>query len=75
MHTMIAGLYRSFMALYIRRIVESIDVGGSITDKVRQMDTRDIETLVLSVVNREFRYVVWLGGLLGMIIGAVNIFI
>ncbi len=75
MHTMIAGLYRSFMALYIRRIVESIDVGGSITDKVRQMDTRDIEALVLSVVNREFRYVVWLGGLLGMIIGAVNIFI
>ena len=39
------------------------------------MGRKAVEALILSVVNREFRYVVWLGGLLGTLIGTVNIFI
>lgn len=72
---LIKELYQSFMALYVRPIVESIDVGGMITEKLRLMEPQAVEALILSVVNREFRYVVWLGGLLGAIIGTVNIFL
>lgn len=72
---LIRELYLSFMAVYVRPVVESIDVGGMITEKLRLMEPRDVEALILSVVNREFRYVVWLGGLLGTLIGTVNIFI
>ena len=50
-------------------------MGGMITEKLRLMEPQAVEALILSVVNREFRYVVWLGGLLGAVIGAVNIFI
>ena len=63
------------MSVYVRRIVESIDVGGMITQKLLIMDLKAVETLILSVVSREFQYVIWLGGLLGFIIGTVNIFI
>lgn len=72
---LIKELYRSFMAVYVRPVVESIDVGGMITEKLRLMEPQAVEALILSVVNREFRYVVWLGGLLGAVIGTVNIFI
>lgn len=72
---LIKRLYGQYMAQYVRAVVESIDVGGMITDKLRLMEPKAVEALVLSVVNREFRYVVWLGGALGMLIGAVNIFI
>ena len=68
-------LYLDFMAIYVRKVVESIDVGGMITDKLRLMEPQAVEALILSVVNKEFRYVVWLGGLLGAIIGTINIFI
>lgn len=67
--------YGRFMRAYVRRVVESIDVAGMITEKLRCMETRAIETLILSVVGKEFRYVVLLGGLIGAVIGAVNIFI
>ena len=75
MRRFIKNLYLSFMAIYVRPVVESIDVGGMITEKLRLMEPKDVEALILSVVNREFRYVVWLGGLLGTLIGTVNIFI
>lgn len=72
---LLGALYERFMHRYVRPIVETIDVGGMITEKVVQMSAGDIETLVLSVVNKELRYVIWLGALLGVAIGTVNIFI
>lgn len=74
-HGIIKSIYLRFMSVYVRRVVESIDVGGMITEKLRGMDPKAIETLVLAVVKREFRYVVLLGGLIGAVIGTVNIFI
>jgi uncharacterized membrane protein YheB (UPF0754 family) len=74
-HKLIIDIYTSFMRTHVRPIVESIDVGGMITEKVKNMDPGNIEKLVLTVVNRELRYVVLLGALIGMLIGVINIFI
>jgi uncharacterized membrane protein YheB (UPF0754 family) len=63
------------MRAYVRPIVSTIDVGGMITEKVKGMDAAEIEGLVLDVVRKEFRYLVWLGALLGVVIGTVNIFV
>ena len=72
---LITDIYESFMRTHVRPIVESIDVGGMITEKVKQMKPSEIETLVVSVVSRELKYVVLLGALIGMLIGTTNIFI
>jgi uncharacterized membrane protein YheB (UPF0754 family) len=74
-HALIRNIYALFMKTHVRPIVESIDVGGMITEKVRQMDALDIERLVLTVVKRELHFVVLLGGFLGALIGTVLIFI
>ena len=69
------SLWLRFMAQYVRPVVESIDVGGMITDKLRLMEPAAVEALILSVVRKEFRYIIWLGALLGAVIGAVNLLI
>ncbi len=68
-------LHQQFMVRFVRPIVESIDVGGMITEKVKQMSAGEVEALVLDVVKSELRYIVLLGAFLGMLIGAINIFI
>ena len=72
---LITSVYASFMENHARAIVESIDIGGMIAEKVRDMDPADLEELTLFVVKRELRYVEMLGGFIGAIIGAVNIFL
>ena len=69
------SLYLRFMAKHVRPIVERIDVGGMITEKIIEMSSEEVEDLVLAVVKRELRMVVWFGAFLGAVIGAVNIFI
>lgn len=71
----IKALYLRFMATHVRPIVESIDVGGMITDKIILMSSAEVEDLVLTVVKRELRLVVLFGAFVGAIIGTVNIFI
>ena len=68
-------LYLRFMKTHVRPIVESIDVGGMITEKIVLMTAEEVEDLVLAVVRRELRLVVLFGALVGGLIGVVNIFI
>jgi uncharacterized membrane protein YheB (UPF0754 family) len=72
---LLRGLYGRFMRTCARRIVSTIDVGGMIAEKIKSMEAAEVESLVLCVVKKELRYVVWLGALLGVVIGAVNIFV
>lgn len=71
----VKSLYLRFMRTHVRPIVESIDVGGMITEKIVLMTSEEVEDLVLTVVNRELRLVVLFGAFVGAIIGAVNIII
>ena len=71
---MIKRVYIRFMGSYVRDIVAGIDIGGMISEKFRLMEPEAIERLVVSIVKKELNYVVILGGVLGMIIGTVNIF-
>lgn len=75
LHKLVGDIYIQFMRTRVRSIVECIDVGGMITEKVQNMPSLEIEKLVIAVVNRELHYVVLLGALLGAVIGAINIFI
>ncbi len=71
----IKALYLRFMASHVRPIVESIDVGGMITEKIVLMSSVEVEDLVLTVVKRELKLVVLFGALVGAIIGMVNMII
>lgn len=56
-------------------LIGCIDVRGIVEAKINDMDVRELEELVLSVMKNELQTVVNLGAVIGAIIGAVNIFI
>lgn len=71
----IKQVYLGFIADHVRPIVESIDIVTQITSKMNEMSAAEVETLALAIVDKELKMIVWLGALLGALIGAVNIFI
>lgn len=50
-------------------------VSKTIRQKIDEMPTMEIESMVLGVVQREFRAITWVGALLGAAIGAVQMFL
>ena len=52
---------------------EKADISGIVREKIEQMDTAQLEELVMSVMKRELQAVINLGALLGAVIGAVNV--
>lgn len=69
------NVYMTFMRENVRPIVESIDIVTQITGKMNSMGAGEVESLVLDIVSRELRMVVWFGAFLGALIGVINIFL
>ncbi len=67
--------YLNFMSTAKTQIAETFHIKQFIYDKIMQLDPGEIERLVNEAIKREMNYLVYLGGLLGFIIGVVNIFI
>ncbi len=59
----------------IYKVISKIDIAAVVEDKINQMDVREFETLVLSVMKKELQAVVNLGALIGFVIGLVNLVI
>ncbi len=70
----IAGrIYTDCISSTSDAIIKQIDVAGIVRNKVLDMDVKDIEKLVLSVMKNELDTVVNLGAGLGFIIGLLNL--
>ena len=76
----LARLRQSLLDLYVRlittqlpRILEAIDISGIIEQRINEMDVAETEHLILRVMNRELTAIVWLGALLGFIMGCINL--
>ena len=54
-------------------IINQIDITGIVRNKVQEMETRDIEKMVLSVMKNELDSVINLGAVIGFIIGLVGL--
>ena len=67
--------YLEFMGSAKEKIAESFHIKQFIYNKIMELDPAEIERLVNEAIKREMNYLVYRGGLLGFIIGIVNIFI
>ena len=53
-------------------IAEKISVREMVADKLRTMDLDRIEKIVYKISDKEMEMLVWMGGVLGMIVGAIQ---
>ena len=55
-------------------ILQAVDVSSVVRERVESMDVAEMEKLTLSVCSKELSAVVYLGAVIGAVIGIINIF-
>ena len=73
-NTMVS-IYKTIIIEHLPKILESIDISAIVRERINEMDMDETEKLILQVMNKELRAIVWLGALLGTLMGCVNIFL
>lgn len=67
--------YRILISEQLPRILGAIDIPRIIEGRINEMDMRETEHLIFAVMNKELQAIIWLGALLGCIMGMVNAFV
>lgn len=55
------------------RFIERLDVAAIVENKINEFDVKYLERLIMEISRKELNALVWMGGLLGMLIGFVNL--
>jgi uncharacterized membrane protein YheB (UPF0754 family) len=71
----IVSVYRTIISDHLPRILESINISRIVESRIQEMDMEEAEQIILSVMKKELRAIVWLGALLGSIMGTIMTFI
>lgn len=71
----IVGLYRRLVDKYAHSIATQFHIDAIVEAKVNAMPPKALEDLLLSVMKKELNAVIWLGGLIGILLGGASIII
>ena len=71
----IVSLYRTIITERLPKILEAINISRIVEERINEMDMDETEKLIFQVMDKELRAIVWLGALLGMIMGSLNMLI
>jgi len=71
---MVETIYRKVITDHLPKILESIDISKIVRERINDMDVNETEKLIFRVMDKELKAIVWLGALLGLIMGSINIF-
>lgn len=68
----ILNAYRVIITEHLPRILQDIDISAIIEHRINEMDMNEAEAIILDVMEKELRAIVWLGALLGCIMGTIT---
>lgn len=71
----IESIYRSIITEHLPKILQSIDISKIVRERINEMDVNETEKLIFQVMDQELKVIVWLGALLGLVMGSINILI
>lgn len=71
----IVSVYRTVITEHLPRILSAIDISSIVEHRIQEMDMEEAEYIILSVMRKELRAIVWLGALLGAVMGTIMTFI
>lgn len=72
--TFLIDFYKRIVTEYLEISVRSIDIPGLAEEQINALDVDQTEELIFSIMKRELNAIVYLGGLLGFLMGIVMIF-
>lgn len=68
----IEAFYRKVIEEHLPKILDTIDISKIVSDRINEMNVAETEKLILQVMNKELKAIVWLGAGLGLIMGSLN---
>ena len=68
----VESIYRSIINDHLPKILESIDISKIVRERINEMDVNETEKLIFQVMDKELKAIVWLGALLGLVMGSIN---
>lgn len=71
----IVSVYRTIISDHLPRILEGINISKIVESRIKEMDMEEVEQIIFSVMHKELRAIVWLGALLGSIMGTIMMFV
>ena len=69
----VESIYRSIITEHLPKILDSIDISKIVRERINEMDVNETEKLIFLVMSKELKTIVWLGALLGLVMGSINI--
>lgn len=73
--SIVLNLYESFILNNLNTILNYIDISSIIENKIANMDTKELENLILKIMKKELNALVNLGAVIGFLLGLINLFI
>ncbi|MDR1598862.1 MAG: DUF445 family protein [Oscillospiraceae bacterium] len=68
----VMGAYERLVSEQLERALAAIDLGEILRAHIDSLDAAEMERMILRIMKRELRAIVWLGALLGAVMGIVN---
>ena len=68
----VESIYRAIISDHLPKILESIDISKIVRERINEMDDNETEKLIFQVMDKELKAIVWLGALLGLVMGSIN---
>ena len=69
----VESIYRTIINDHLPKILESIDISKIVRERINEMDVNETEKLIFQVMDKELKAIVWLGALLGLMMGSINL--
>lgn len=72
LRTILLDGYRQVITIHLPKILSTIDISRIIRNRINELDIEEGEKIIFAVMDKELRAIVWLGALLGCVIGAFS---
>ena len=66
-------LYTSILGNNLGRLLKAINIEKIVVDKINALDAAELETTIFGIMKRELNAIVYLGALLGFLMGFINL--
>ena len=67
------NLYEDIITNKLEDILKAVDISEVIKNKINDLDLIELEKMIMSLMKKELNALIWLGGLLGVVMGLINI--
>ncbi len=69
------NIYSGFIGKYLTTLLKGFNISGIVEQKINEFELPELEKLIMDIARKELNSLVALGGLLGFLMGFLNVFL